>query len=122
MRHTWPGNIRELRNVVERGLVLGRGSVIGPEHLPLEPANLVPDVPRVGSRTAPTWVPPDLPPVKVEESRSLKDHVNALERERIIQALEQCAGNQTKAAKLLGISRRTLLTRLDEWGLPRPRK
>jgi hypothetical protein len=44
------------------------------------------------------------------------------ERERILEALSQCAWNQTSAAKLLGISRRTLVTRLTQYGLPRPRK
>ena len=44
------------------------------------------------------------------------------ERERILAALEQAAGNQTKAAKLLGVSRRTLITRLEEYDIPRPRK
>lgn len=44
------------------------------------------------------------------------------ERERIVQALEQCSGNQTKAAKLLGVSRRTLINRLDTLGIARPRK
>lgn len=44
------------------------------------------------------------------------------ERERILWALERCAGNQTKAARLLGISRRTLVARLEEYNLPRPRK
>jgi DNA-binding NtrC family response regulator len=44
------------------------------------------------------------------------------ERQRIVDALQRCAGNQTQAARLLGISRRTLLYRLDEYGLPRPQK
>ena len=48
--------------------------------------------------------------------------VSDLERERIIDALKQCGGNQTKAAEMLGISRRTLLNRLDQYNLPRPRK
>jgi DNA-binding protein Fis len=39
-----------------------------------------------------------------------------------VDALEQCGGNQTRAAEMLGISRRTLVTRLGEYGLPRPRK
>jgi DNA-binding NtrC family response regulator len=53
---------------------------------------------------------------------SLKDAVSDLERERIVDALNQCGGNQTKAAEMLGISRRTLLNRLDVYNLPRPRK
>jgi DNA-binding NtrC family response regulator len=43
-------------------------------------------------------------------------------RERLIRALEACGGNQTRAAELLGISRRTLINRLDRWKLPRPQK
>ena len=44
------------------------------------------------------------------------------ERLRIVDALSRCAGNQTKAAALLGISRRTLVSRLNDYGLPRPKK
>jgi two-component system, NtrC family, response regulator AtoC len=47
---------------------------------------------------------------------------DASERDRILDALERCAGNQTKAARLLGISRRTLVARLEQYELPRPRK
>ena len=50
------------------------------------------------------------------------DAVRSLERARIVEALNQAGGNQTQAAKLLGISRRTLVTRLGELDLPRPRK
>jgi two-component system, NtrC family, response regulator AtoC len=45
-----------------------------------------------------------------------------MERKRILDALERCGGNQTRAARMLGISRNTLLTRLDSYGSPRPRK
>jgi len=96
--------VRELRNVIERALVLCPGSPIGPEHLPMDALDLPPGG-KAGAGT-----------------QSLKEDVAALERQRIVDALTQCGGNQTKAARLLGISRRTLLTRLDEWGLPRPRK
>ncbi|MEQ9318671.1 MAG: helix-turn-helix domain-containing protein, partial [Polyangiaceae bacterium] len=47
---------------------------------------------------------------------------DALEEQRIREALQQTAGNQTKAAKLLGMSRRTLVSRLDKYGIDRPRK
>lgn len=53
---------------------------------------------------------------------SLPDEVEALERERILKVLAQCGGNQTQAAEILGISRRTLLRRLDAYAVPRPRK
>jgi DNA-binding NtrC family response regulator len=44
------------------------------------------------------------------------------ERARIMQALEQCAGNQTRAARLLGVSRRTLINHLERLNMPRPKK
>ena len=55
-------------------------------------------------------------------STSLPDEMEALERQRILDALAKCGGNQTQAAEMLGISRRTLLRRLDEYAVPRPRK
>ena len=51
----------------------------------------------------------------------LRNDLAAFERQRIVEALDKCAGNQTKAAQLLGISRRTLVSRLGEYNLPRPR-
>jgi DNA-binding NtrC family response regulator len=95
--HSWPGNIRELRNVIERAVLLA-DTTIDPKHLDL-------DIRR----------PPEQP-------LDLRAGVANYERQRIVEALESCQGNQTKAAKLLGISRRTLIERLDELALPRPRK
>jgi DNA-binding NtrC family response regulator len=66
--------------------------------------------------------PPTQPPLRRPDLESLKGAVSDLERERIIDALRVCGGNQTKAAEMLGISRRTLLNRLDQFNLPRPRK
>src|SRR5437764_5477802 len=54
--------------------------------------------------------------------RPVRGASNAAERERIIAALNACAGNQSRAAKLLGIPRRTFLTKLDGYGIPRPKK
>ena len=89
----WPGNIRELRNAVEGAVATMDGDV-------LDAATFEQGAP---TRRAPTSGEQD-------------------ERSRIMEALERCAGNQTKAAELLGISRRTLIHRLDLYGLPRPRK
>ena len=125
--YRWPGNIRELRNVIERAALLCTGRQIDPEHLPVEkmtatwaPAPSRPNAPATGSFAAqgsqhtperPSTVPPyDGPPEELEE------------RQRILDALERCGGNQTRAAKELGISRRTLSSRLNKYDIPRPRK
>jgi transcriptional regulator with AAA-type ATPase domain len=102
MRHAWPGNVRELRNVMERAVLLCRGSVIRTDDLHLERS----DAPQGGNVVADS-----------ETSTSDDD-----ERRRVLDALARCAGNQTQAAKLLGVSRGTLLARLDAYNLPRPRK
>lgn len=90
--YSWPGNLRELHNRIAQAVALRTEGPLGPEHLVLQAADG--DAPQADSS----------------------------ERERIIQALSQCAGNQSQAAKLLGISRRTLSSRLDRYHIPRPRK
>jgi two-component system, NtrC family, response regulator AtoC len=97
----WPGNIRELRNVVERAALLSVDGTIDTEHLPL-------DVPR-GARVVPG---------RSAAASSPTDE----ERRRILEVLEACGGNQTQAARQLGISRNTLMSRLAGYGVPRPRK
>jgi DNA-binding NtrC family response regulator len=52
----------------------------------------------------------------------LIEELEAVERERVLDALARCAGNQTKAARLLGMSRGTFIARLDAYGITRPRK
>jgi two-component system response regulator AtoC len=116
--HSWPGNIRELRNTIERAALLSSGGAIRPSHLVLESTrDSSPTIP-VERTPNPRISSPTLPP----GDGSLASAVAELERQRILDALEQCGGNQTRAARLLGISRNTLLARLDEYGLPRPRK
>ena len=66
--------------------------------------------------------PPAMSTLAFGSAASLPDEMEALERQRILDALAKCGGNQTQAAELLGISRRTLLRRLDEYAVPRPRK
>jgi transcriptional regulator with GAF, ATPase, and Fis domain len=119
--HSWPGNIRELRNTIERAVLMSSGGVIRPAHLALERV-----IRETGRDSVPT-VPVDrisAPAIAQERtsSPSLPTAVADLERQHILDALEQCGGNQTRAARILGISRNTLLARLDNYGLPRPRK
>jgi transcriptional regulator with PAS, ATPase and Fis domain len=104
--HTWPGNIRELQNTMERAVLLCQDAEIALEHLPVgQGPGIVRSVP------GPSAVADDKPSADDDP-----------EKRRIIDALEQCAGNQTRAARVLGISRNTLLARLDAYGIPRPRK
>jgi two-component system NtrC family response regulator len=97
-RYPWPGNVRELENVVERALVLVKSGDIGPDALP---SNIRGE--NVG--IFPGEIPED--GIMIEE----------LEVELIRKALKKADGNQTKAAKYLGISRPTLIYRMEKYGL-----
>ena len=103
--HAWPGNVRELRKVIERGVVLCQGDVLQPGHLKLTRKRAAASV----APTAPLF----------EQVGAQRDQ---LERDAIVEALAACNGNQTRAAKRLGIARRTLIDRIERYGLPRPRK
>jgi DNA-binding NtrC family response regulator len=119
--HAWPGNIRELRNAVNRAVLLATSGVIQPEHMKTDAYT-----PRSGrgSGRKPEGdssgnAVPTPPASRVYDGGGGDDPV---ERERVLAALAACGGNQTRAAKMLGIARRTLTSRLDRLGIPRPRK
>jgi DNA-binding NtrC family response regulator len=115
-RHAWPGNVRELRNAVERAAVMCTESTILPEHLPpsLLAAVRAAPAPVAGSSASSlsTSGGPDPAP-------SLQTELRALERSKILAALERCGGNQSQAARQLGMPRRTLVSRLTELGVRR---
>jgi len=95
--YSWPGNVRELENVIERAVVLGRGDVIGADLLDLRTPG-APDadeVPRV----------------------RLDDALDRLEREMILRALEETKQVKARAARVLGISERSLWYKLRKHGL-----
>jgi DNA-binding NtrC family response regulator len=105
--HRWPGNVRELRNAVDRAVLLCEGETIHADDLKI----------RSGRATHNDWpraqdAPPQEPPPRE----------GGLSREAILDALERCAGNQTRAAKFLGVSRSTFVARLDVLGIRRPRR
>lgn len=126
LSYSWPGNVRELRNVTERAALLVEGHTIEREHILLEPNPMIPADSELAAYTdeleAPTGVfnaipaPPRVPTVPT--AAGARD----AERQRIIQALDAAGGNQTRAAETLQVSRRTLINRMIEFGLPRPRK
>jgi DNA-binding NtrC family response regulator len=114
-QHDWPGNIRELRNACERAVLLATGSVIEKQHLTIDEPKRPP-----GRFRSPTTPPPGS--LTSDMPTQVRATVAELEKQRILEALDKCAGNQTRAAELLGISRRTLINRLDEYAIARPRK
>ncbi len=97
-----PGNVRELEHTIERALILAGADAITPAHLSFAQPE---------SRIDQGWVP-RIPP----EGLSLE----TLERELILQALERAAGNKSAAARLLGLTRRTLYSRMEKHGLRVP--
>jgi transcriptional regulator with GAF, ATPase, and Fis domain len=147
-RYAWPGNIRELRNVVERAVLLARKGVIGLEELPDELCDaLAPaptpsgsgqiralretlhlqgdqdddDAPAINRITG--LIRPPRPAVAESSTHDLNltTEMEQLEKARILDALSKCHGNQTRAAEMLGITRRMLISRIERYDIPRPR-
>ena len=108
--------------MIERAVLLAGDGVITEEHLPAEKM-AAPAAPRAPSaRASRAAAPPAVEEAaRVDDEGSLHADVEELEKRRILAALESCAGNQTRAARMLGISRGTLAARLEQFGIPRPR-
>jgi two-component system, NtrC family, response regulator AtoC len=122
--HAWPGNIRELENVLERTILFAKGDRIERADLQLSPTG-APEPPRTitnDSQSLPIMVDDVDEGADVSEvSGSLKDAVRAetarVERELIVKALDETGGNVTQAARLLKISRKSLQMKMKEFGL-----
>ncbi|GFO66790.1 sigma-54-dependent Fis family transcriptional regulator [Geomonas limicola] len=107
--YSWPGNIRELRNVIERICIMRSGPTLLPEHLPQEirggqPAQTSEGL---GSITL-AMLPPDL---------GLEEAMGAIEKALIAEALQQTAGNVLQTAQILRIPRGTLRYKMEKYGL-----
>ena len=100
LAYAWPGNVRELRNAVERAVILAEGGLITSEHLPMA----------IGAPAPRAAAPADLvPPGGVD--------LEAVERDYVKRALEQAGNNKSKAARLLGLTRAQLYSRMEKYGL-----
>jgi two-component system response regulator FlrC len=113
--HAWPGNVRELQNVIERAVILsGEGPLLEPEHLGLGAA-----VPTTSPAAAGGPVSADASPGRIENGAPQTGDrfptLAEMEKHHILAALNRCRGNRTHAARLLGISIRTLRNKLNEY-------
>ncbi len=104
--YPFPGNVRELENVLERALTLSTGGVIGPEHIRLR-----------STATPSADSPAAVAPRPVDGSTALGSQLESIERDAIIKALEKTRYNKTAAAKLLGMSFRALRYRIKKLGI-----
>ena len=97
--YAWPGNIRELENVIERAVILsGEDGVLDVHHLP-------------------AWMRNEGGEAEAIPAGSLQEAVAALEKRMLVDALEACSGNMVKAAAQLGISERIMGLRMKKYGL-----
>jgi two-component system response regulator AtoC len=102
-RYDWPGNVRELENVIHRAVVLSGGPVVMLRDVPLDVA-----MPDTASRlTEDTGLP-------------LREACDQFERQYVLRVLERVQWNVSRAARLLGVHRNTVLTKLSVWGIQRP--
>jgi two-component system response regulator AtoC len=102
-RYEWPGNVRELENVIHRAVVLALGPVIQLQDVPIDIT--MPETVRVPEEASAT---------------SLREACDQFERQYVLRVLERVYWNISRAARVLGVHRNTILTKLAAWGVRRP--
>src|SRR6185295_14437630 len=110
-RYAFPGNVRELEHVIERALIIAGADPVTPDELIFQPVrrDSAPAAAGGAGFLAGGFAVPEIP----DEGMSLE----ALEKALILQALEKANGNKSRAARLLGLTRRTLYSRMEKHGL-----
>lgn len=106
LAYRWPGNVRELENILERAAILAGNQTIQCQHLPADIAQTPVSASHALSPAAPE-----------ANGLSIPRATESIERRLILQALDACQGNKTKAAKLLEISERSLWNKLNQYSL-----
>ena len=103
VRYDWPGNVREMENIIQRSVVLAGGPVLQLQDLPLDLA-----LPETGA-----WYGEDT-------GLPLREAREQFEQQYVLRVLERVGWNQSRAARVLGLHRNTLLVKLLGWGIRRP--
>src|SRR5947207_2874074 len=102
-RHDWPGNVRELEHVIHRAVVLATRPVLHLQDVPLDVA-----MPETGAR------------LTEDDGLPLREACDRFERQYVLRVLERVQWNVSRAARLLGVHRNTVLAKLSAWGVQRP--
>ncbi len=110
MDYDWPGNVRELENAIARGVIISSVPLIMKEHLPPELLQKIGDEEKAKENKSQNNSGRDN-----DSLEPLPDAIAKLEKTMIIKALQKCNGNKTKAAKLLGISRKSLFNKIRDY-------
>ncbi|MBL8934722.1 MAG: sigma-54-dependent Fis family transcriptional regulator, partial [Archangium sp.] len=113
--HNWPGNVRELRNVLHRALLMRRGHSVEAGDITFQnnPATAMPPPSASPMSAGPSPIDGQI----YQPGRTLEDHLAALEKEIVLQALKFHGNSKEKAGRELGIGRSTMFKRLKDWGL-----
>jgi two-component system response regulator AtoC len=115
----WPGNVRQLENVIERAVIIVEGATIGVEELPEDvkiAAEIEPEAPVGNERNGDSLSGASLPELAsvIQAERAERER---REREQLVRALAAAGGNKAVAARALGLARSTLVSKLKKFGL-----